>query len=269
MIADWKPLHTGELTVLSPSDPESRDAHFVGEALAALATASDVVPVLDTVAVTATRRHWRCDAGLTARAVGRLPRGAVSVHCWLLYPKEPDRAAHPSFNNVPPAVLDETVAELLTMSDRLNASPQRRVSMGIQHFVPREATVLATVDSAKAWVRLRACYGLLERLADPLYLDEFTVRTADWAVHDERVVTKPTATGPALGGTETVRVAAERRDSRALDQATARRVARLAVEAAAALDGAFELEFAVQGTRIRLSACRRQSSAVPVAGSDA
>lgn len=256
----WFPV-SDELLVVRPRDTRCRDPRLVGTRLAAFALSGDIAPEPDSLVLTAPVGLWR-DHGKVRSVVSSLELGWVgrngaggdgaSVRGWLL---GPDRAIGPVLNNLEPSTLGDAAVELVVLAQRAGAEPEHTLAILVQRFVAADASVLARVDPAGQSIRLRACWGVAERLTERLYFDEMLLRGDGLAVVEHRVVAKPTATVAALGGTQVVPVPAELQRAPVFDRDAVRPLAQLCVAVGQRLGVPVELEFAVAGDAHFLLGC--------------
>jgi len=262
-------LPTDELLQMSLTDVRCQDRYMVGEQIRALALAREVLSDPGTFVLSGPIAVWR-------RRIrhGVVPTGptwqATSLRGWLVCLDEPDRPVGPVLNNLTPGTLPEALIEFVALAERLSAGrPHERLVLVEQRFVPPEASVLAEVHRLARRLRLRACWGVAEQLADPVYYDEFVLaapgsdpeETDGLSPHrlvilHERVVSKPTATLAQLGGTETRPVPIHRQDVPVLDHHTARSLGTVALAIADRLRQDAELELRLRKSGPYLVSCQ-------------
>jgi hypothetical protein len=259
------PNGDGYPIVVPLTDPRCADSAFAGDEVAALALVDELLPVPPTVVAVGPVVGWRqggpdgtAAVALTERA--RLARhldGPVTVQAWVIPDDGSARRLAPVWYNIHPSALDECVLELVGLAGRAATAPgPTRLAALLQAFVPADVTVLATVDSRHGSVRLRSCLGIAEDLGAGLWQDELVLTGPDLAVHETRVIHKPTATAAAAGGTHVVDIAPERRGRPALPVPQARELARTCRAAAGSLGRPAEFEVAIRDGVPLLLSCR-------------
>jgi hypothetical protein len=245
-----------ELSVVSLGTPGGRNERLVGAPLAALAVAGDLADGPDTRVLTAPFEVWTSRCGAQLAMVAAELGGPVSVRGWLLRPGHRETAAAPTLNNLEPSTLPEAVTEIVAGARRQGAGVGHRVVISVQRFVAATASVLARVDPATRWLRLRACWGVAERLGEPVHFDHLLVRGRQCAVVERRVVRKPTATVAAGGGgTHTAPVSPARQLAPVLGGHAVRPLVGLCLDIADRLGAAAALRFALVQDRTYLVGC--------------
>ncbi len=253
------PAGRDEVRWLPVTDERCGDDGFAGPAIGALHRVGDLVPVPETIVLTAPVRHWRDrvrqrPADPFAEYAG-LVEEPVSVRAWQIRPRRSDLPIGPVFNNLGPGTVAEAMLELLALAED-GAREFPRLAFALQRFTAAEASahVHAAPDGER--VRVQAFLGLAEQLSEPLHPDLIVLAGPELAVREYRVADKPTATVAAAGGSRTSTVAELRRRAPALRVKTVQHLGSLAIAAARRLAVPVAAEFAVTDGEVALLRCR-------------
>lgn len=252
MVTNQMFLDAGAISVIPLADPACLDRRLVGAEFAALAAVSALVACEDTVVLVGTLAGWR-QPWLPLSLLEHLDSRPISVRATLVSARGADRPIEPQFHNLPSFSFAELARELPAIARRISERPDDVLAIGVQQRDPVFASVL--VRTGVEEIRLRACYGLAEQLCAPLYFDEFRIGTRPPRIIGRILCTKPTATLPGVGGTETVDLPCDYRNRPVLDNSAVRRVGGLAAMAGTVLGAGVELEFGVRADTIRLVSC--------------
>ncbi|WP_216215940.1 hypothetical protein [Amycolatopsis aidingensis] len=254
MLIPWQPPAGNELYVLSLRDPRCLRPDLAGIDHATLAAARRQLslPVPDTLVVSGPRREW-----LRRRSfewIDQLP-DRITVSGRVSVPGSNDRKLDVSFTNISRDAAEESTVELVRLAERAG-SLDDRLSLCFQRALPAEATALVAVNHGISRIRVRACRGLYEEGAEPVYFDEALLRGADRRVLNERVTRKPTALVADEVGTRVVPVPGAEQHESVLSYYTVRYLAGHGARLSAGLGTAVEATFWLYRGRWFMPMCR-------------